>query len=120
MSPFVILYTGPISNSVVGFPTSGTTAIVSRQCRQWIRDCEQSGVALLIPAICYYETLRELERRRATGKIRRLHDFVFGVPDRFIPLTTAHLDNGGRRFPHTAFLICDRNNSSHLIKPANC
>lgn len=90
MPSVIILDTGPLSNSTVPFAKSGKAPTLSEQCRQWISDCEQSGVVLLVPAICYYEALRELERRRAAGKIRRLQEFLFSVPSRFIPLTTAH------------------------------
>lgn len=96
MPSIIILDTGPLSNAVVAFARSGKTPTLSQQCRQWIRDCEQAGTLLLVPAVCYYETLRELERRNAAAKIRRLREFVFGVPDRFIPITTAHLEEAAR------------------------
>jgi len=44
-----------------------------------------------VPAIAYYESLREIERWTATGQGRRLRQYCF-QPGRFIPLTTAHLD----------------------------
>ena len=96
MPSIIVLDTGPLSNSVVSFARPEKAPTVSQQCRQWMSDCEHSGKVLLVPAICYYEVLRELERRKATGKIRRLQEFVFGVPDRFIPLTTHHLEAAAR------------------------
>jgi hypothetical protein len=96
MPSIIILDTGPLSNAAVPVAKSGKTPTLSEQCRQWISDCEQSGAVLLVPAICYYEALRELERRQATGKIRRLQEFLFGVPSRFIPLTTIHLEAAAR------------------------
>jgi predicted nucleic acid-binding protein len=62
MPDVIILDTGPLSNAVVALARPGKTPTLSEQCRQWIQDCEQAGVQLLIPAVCYYETLRELER----------------------------------------------------------
>jgi predicted nucleic acid-binding protein len=49
-----------------------------------------------VPAICYYETLRELERMSATAQITRLKAFIFADPDRFIPLTTSHLEDAAK------------------------
>lgn len=96
MSQIIILDTGPLSNSVVPYAGQGQALTFSQQCRRWIGDCEQNGALLLVPAICYYEALRELERRKAAGKIRRLKAFVFSVPDRFIPLNTSHLEEAAR------------------------
>jgi toxin FitB len=79
------------------FPTSsvakrpGGTLTLSDQCRQWIGECEEAGHTVLVPAICYYETLRELEQRQATLQIERLKDFCLHQT-RFIPLTTMHLE----------------------------
>ncbi len=47
---------------------------------------------LLVSAIIYYETLREIERRNATAQRRRLLEYCF-QPGRFLPLTTAHLES---------------------------
>lgn len=96
---FIILDTGPLSNCVVQVSRgSGTTAgttesspTVSEQCRQWLTECERSGAVILVPAIAYYEALRELERRKAAAQRLRLQTYCF-QPDRFIPLTTAHLE----------------------------
>ena len=96
MPSIIVLDTGPLSNSVIPFAKQGKAHTSSQKCRQWISECEQSGAALFVPAICYYEVLRELERRRATAKIRRLQEFVFGEHDRFIPLTTPHLEAAAR------------------------
>jgi predicted nucleic acid-binding protein len=64
---------------------------VSDQCRQWVNDCETAGHRMLVPAIAYYEVLRELEQRQATSQILRLKAFCL-QPQRFIPLTTDHLE----------------------------
>lgn len=79
------------------FPTSstgklpGNSATMLDQCRQWIAACETAGHRILIPAISYYEALRELEMRRAVSQIVRLKVFCLQAP-RFIPLTTDHLE----------------------------
>ncbi|MGH2344773.1 MAG: nuclease [Chloroflexota bacterium] len=44
-----------------------------------------------MPAIAYYEALREIERRAAANQGLRLKQFCF-QPGRFIPLTTLQLD----------------------------
>jgi predicted nucleic acid-binding protein len=79
------------------FPTSsvakrpGKSPTLSDRCRQWVQDCEAAGHTVLIPAIAYYEALRELEQRQAAAQAQRLRTFCLR-PDRFIPLTTAHLE----------------------------
>ena len=79
------------------FPTSsiskrpGRILSLSDACHSWVDDCEDQGHTILVPAICYYEALRELELRQATKQIERLKDFCL-LPTRFIPLTTEHLE----------------------------
>ena len=79
------------------FPTSSVSKrpgsiqpTVSDHCRQWINECETAGHRVLIPAISYYEVLRELEQRQATSQIARLNMFCL-QPKRFLTLTTEHL-----------------------------
>jgi hypothetical protein len=50
---------------------------------------------MLVPAIAYYEELREFERRQAVHKIERFQAYCF-QPGRLIPLTTAHLETAAR------------------------
>jgi predicted nucleic acid-binding protein len=92
MPPVIILDTGPLSNCVVQFAKPQQAPTLSQQCREWLNNCEEAGAILMVPAIAYYEALRELERRQAVRKIERLKAFSFLQPDRFIPLTTAHLE----------------------------
>jgi hypothetical protein len=80
----IVLDTFPASS--VG-KRPGTTASVLDQCRQWIEACEAAGHRILVPAIAYYEALRELELRQAATQIARLQAFCL-QPRRFIPLTT--------------------------------
>ncbi len=65
-------------------------------CRQWVMDCIAAGHRVYVPAITYYETLRELERMAATSQIMRLKAFSFSEPERFIALQTAHLEAAAR------------------------
>lgn len=88
----ILLDTFPAS-SVAKRP--GKTPTLSDQCHQWVRDCEAAGHTVLVPAIAYYEALRELEQRQATSQITRLKTFCL-QPARFIPLTTAHLETAAR------------------------
>ena len=92
MPAIVILDTGPLSNCVVRVSDKpGASPTPSQDCRRWLTACERGGVQILVPAIAYYEVLREVERRTATGQGRRLREYCF-QPDRFIPLTTSQLE----------------------------
>lgn len=95
MAQIIFLDTHPLSNAVVSPAKAGQALTYSQQCRQWIADCEVAGRRIYVPAIAYYEQLRELERRDATAQIRRLKAFCF-QPGRFIPVTTAHLEDAAR------------------------
>lgn len=68
---------------------------LSDQCRQWVNDCESAGHRVLIPAISYYEVLRELEQREAVRQIVRLKEFCLR-PHRFLPLTRVHLETAAQ------------------------
>lgn len=79
------------------FPTSSTgkrtgkTPTLLDQCREWIAGREAAGDLVLVPAIAYYEALRELELLGADQQIARLRAYCLQA-DRFIPLHTSHLD----------------------------
>jgi len=85
----IVLDTFPTS-CVSKRPGSGVPG-VSDRCREWINECEIAGHQIMIPAISYFEALRELEQRQATNQILRLKRFCL-QPHRFISLTTAHLE----------------------------
>ena len=70
---------------------ASTPQTLSDQCQAWILASEEKGHRILIPGICYYEALRELEMRQAVRQIERLKDFCL-QPSRFIPITREHLD----------------------------
>lgn len=88
----VVLDTFPTS-SIAKLP--GRRPSLSDRCHRWVDSCEEAGHTILIPAIAYYETLRELERRQAVSQIERLKDFCL-LDSRFIPLTTAHIEVAAR------------------------
>lgn len=69
---------------------------MTESCRDWLRDCVLSGNSILVPAIAYYETLRELERLNAQAQVVRLKQFCFDEPGRFLPLTTQHLEEAAQ------------------------
>lgn len=73
----------------------GKTRTLSDDCRQWIDDCEAAGHQILIPAIAYYEALREFEMLQATARIQRFQVFCLQT-GRFIPPTTAHLETAAQ------------------------
>ncbi len=83
---FIVLDAYPLGNAAVPPASPGAPPTSSQECRQWMIDCERAGSVLLVPAIAYYEEVRETKQRQAA----RLQQFCFD-PARFIPLTTAHL-----------------------------
>ena len=64
----IVLDTFPAS-SVAKRP--GRKRSLLDQCREWIAECEAAEHTVLVPAIAYYEVLRELELRRAVSQIAR-------------------------------------------------
>lgn len=88
----IVLDTFPASS--VG-KRPGTIPTLLDQCRRWIEECEAAGHRILVPAIAYYEVLRELELRQAARQIVRLQAFCL-QPRRFVPLTTEHLEAAAR------------------------
>src|SRR5262249_21737559 len=60
MPAIILLDTGPLSHCVVAPARRGQPPTLSQQCRAWITDCERAGALLLVPAIAYYEALREI------------------------------------------------------------
>lgn len=88
----IVLDTFP-AGSVARRP--GTSPTMLDQCRDWIAACEAAEHTVLVPAIAYYEVLRELELRNAVSQIARLRAYCLR-PSHFIPLTTAHLELAAR------------------------
>lgn len=88
--PFIVLDAYPLGNAVVAPAGPGVMPTDSQECRQWMTECEAVGSILLVPAIAYYEEVREMERRQAIQQIARFQSFCFD-PARFIQLATGHL-----------------------------
>ncbi len=89
----IVLDTFPLSS--VSKRPGNSSPTLSDKCRQWIYDCESAGHRILVPAISYYEVLRELEQRQALSQIARLKIFCL-QRQRFLPLTTAHLESAAQ------------------------
>jgi len=89
---FIVLDTFPASSTG---KRAGEVPTLLDRCRQWIDDCEAAGNKVVVPAVAYYEALRELELREAHSQTRRLRAFCLHI-DRFMPLTTDHLEAAAR------------------------
>jgi hypothetical protein len=88
----IILDTFPLSSTGKLDPPPGAVPTTLDRCHRWVRDCVAAGHHVVVPAIAYYEALRELERLNATGQIGRLRDFCHAVPGRYLALTDADLN----------------------------
>jgi predicted nucleic acid-binding protein len=88
----IVLDTFPLSSTGKLDPPPGVGPTMLDRCHRWVRDCVTAGDRVVVPAISYYEVLRELERLNATGQISRLRAFCHAVPDRYLSLTDAHLE----------------------------
>jgi predicted nucleic acid-binding protein len=88
--PIIILDTYPLGNAIVRLAMSGNTPTESERCRQWVEDYQNAGATFLVPAIAYYEGLRELEQRSAATKIQRFQSFCLD-PNRsaLIPIASS-------------------------------
>lgn len=96
MARVLILDSGPLSNCVVSLGTGPASQWTeSQRCHHWLRNSEAAGVTIFVPAIAYYEVLREIERRGAQGQRQRLVRFCF-QPGRPIHLTTTHFEEAAR------------------------
>jgi hypothetical protein len=73
-------------------PLPGHPSTTLDLCHTWVKDCIQARNRIVVPAIVYYETLRELERLDAVGQIARFRAFCFAVPDRYLSITDADID----------------------------
>jgi hypothetical protein len=93
MAITIILDTFPVS--CISKPRKATIKETDI-CRDWIFDCVGEGNPIYIPEICYYETLRELERTSSTVQITRLKTFCFAIPNRYIALTTNHIEEAAK------------------------
>lgn len=92
MPRVIVLDTFPLSSTGKLDPPAGVAPTALDRCHRWVRDCVAAENRVVVSAISYYESLRELERLKATGQIARLRAFCHAVPDRYLSLTDAHLD----------------------------
>jgi hypothetical protein len=76
------------SHRVFGKPRSSDATTL---CQAWVERCVAAGHRIVVPAIAYYEVLREMERRGALGRIARMHGFAHGYHDRYLPITNSDL-----------------------------
>ena len=89
MARVIVLDSFPLST--IGKNKSNPPSVTDH-CREWIMKCLAAGNSVRVPAIIYYETLRELERLKATSQIQRLKAFCFSDAERFLVLETRHLE----------------------------
>jgi len=88
----IVLDTFPLSSTGKLEPPPGVVPSTLDRCHRWVRDCVAAGNRVVVPAISYYEALREMERLNATGQIARLRAFCRAVPDRYLSLKDADLE----------------------------
>jgi hypothetical protein len=92
MPRFIVLDTFPLSSTAKPPPRPGELPSALNQCHDWVKHCIRAGNRIVAPSVCYFETLRELERLNATAQISRLKQFCFTVPNRYISIADAHLE----------------------------
>ena len=89
---YIILDSFPASSTSKRENSSPTE---SDRCRRWIDECELAGHNVMVPAVVYYEVLRELELRQAHSQIARFKKFSLH-PARFIALLSVHLETAAQ------------------------
>lgn len=82
----IVLDTFPASSTGKQLGKSPSTSV---KCQEWISDCENSGHIVLVPAVVYYEALREYELQQMHVQISRLKAFCLH-PKRYLPLNLSH------------------------------
>ena len=102
MYPLIIVVDKfPLSASAIRLGERSKALTIA--CRQWLRDCNAAGHRLIVPAIAYYETLREFERQ--IGK-RQNRPFANILSGRTGPLPLHY----GRAFGRSGPLMGRRSN----------
>lgn len=101
MPRVIVLDTFPLSSTAKREAPPGVPPTALDLCRRWIQDCIRAGDQVLVPAIAYYEALRELERLNAHAQIGRLRAFCRAVPGRYLSLTDAHLETAAKLWADT-------------------
>lgn len=100
MARAILLDTFPLSSTAKSEPRRGVPATMLDSCRSWIKECIRTGNRIIVPAITYYEVLRELERLNASTQIARLKSFCHSVEDRFLSITDTHLEQAAKLWAH--------------------
>lgn len=77
-------------------PPEGAPRTSGEACHEWIDACIAAGHAIVAPAVCYYEVLRELERLDARAQIARIQAFCFASQARFLSINDRHLEAAAR------------------------
>jgi predicted nucleic acid-binding protein len=88
--PRVLILDTFVLSSISRKMASSPVTLSEKAC-SWVSDCDIAGHKIIVPSICYYECIRELERRGALLQIKRLDAFCSVEPDRFISITDDHL-----------------------------
>ena len=86
MTPVIVLDTGPL-----GIVTKRRGVPDAEACRAWVANCLRAGAIILVPAIAYYEVLRELKRLENDAGIARLDALCSAVPGRYLVLSDSAL-----------------------------
>ena len=100
MARVIVLDTFPLSSTGKLDPPAGVAPTALDLCHRWVRSCVAAGNRVVVPAISYYEALRELERLNATGQIARLRAFCQAEADRYLLLTNADLELAAKPWAH--------------------
>jgi len=96
MARVILLDSFPLSSTAKRDPRAGSAATMLDHCRQWIKECIRAENQIVVPAIAYYEVLRELERLNAVSQIARLRSFCHSVEGRYLSITDAHLEQAAK------------------------
>lgn len=83
----IVLDTYPLSSTSHLTVRKSAASDATAACNAWVRRCVRAGHRIVVPAIAYYEALREFERRAAVARIERMAAFTFSAPDRYLPIT---------------------------------
>jgi hypothetical protein len=86
MSRVIVLDSGPLG--LLLFPNGHA---LGDACRNWVTGRLSSGDRIIVSEIIDYEIRRELIRAKMAHALANLDAFNSAQPDRYQPLTTAHL-----------------------------
>ncbi len=84
-----------LGNVAINPAIKGAVQTHSEQCYQWLMDCEAASKVMLVPAIAYYEEVRDLYQRQAVAKLARFQAYCFH-PKRFIEIDHTHFTEAAK------------------------